>query len=32
MFIAATATVQNLNLVTYNKKHFPMSEVKLYKS
>jgi len=30
MFIAATATVQNLNLVTYNKKHFPMSEVKLY--
>lgn len=30
MFIAATAASENLPLVTYNKKHFPMSEVKLY--
>lgn len=30
MFIAATAAAENLPLVTYNKKHFPMSEVKLY--
>ena len=30
MFIAATAVESNLILVSYNKKHFPMSEVKLY--
>ena len=31
MFIAATAVESNLILVSYNKKHFPMPEVKLYK-
>lgn len=30
MFIAATAVSENLTLVTYNKKHFPMPDVKLY--
>lgn len=31
MFIAATAVDSNLTLVTYNKKHFPMPEIKLHK-
>lgn len=31
MFIAATAVSANLNLVTYNKKHFPMPDIKLYR-
>lgn len=30
MLIAATARTHDLILVTYNKKHFPMPEVKLY--
>ena len=30
MFIAATAAKNDLVLVTYNKKHFPMPEVNLY--
>lgn len=30
MLIAATAADHNLILVTYNKRHFPMPEVKLY--
>ena len=30
MLIAATAANLRLTLVTYNKKHFPMQEVKLY--
>ena len=30
MFIAATAVVNKLTLVTYNKKHFSMSQIKLY--
>lgn len=30
MFIAATAVTSNLTLVTYNRKHFPMREIKLY--
>jgi len=30
MLIAATAANHSLTLVTYNKKHFPMPEVKLY--
>ena len=30
MFIAATAAVNSLTLVTYNKKHFLMPAVKLY--
>lgn len=30
MCIAATAVLQKAILVTYNKKHFPMPEVKLY--
>lgn len=31
MLIAATAANHSLTLVTYNKKHFPMQEVSLYK-
>ena len=30
MFIAATAVVNKLTLVTYNKKHFSMPQIKLY--
>lgn len=30
MLIAASAVNRNLTLVTYNKKHFPMKEIKLY--
>ena len=30
MLIAASAALTNSKLVTYNKKHFPMKEVKLY--
>lgn len=30
MLIAATATIFDLTFVTYNKKHFPMPEVRLY--
>lgn len=30
MFIAATAVLSDLTLVTYNQKHFPMREVKLH--
>lgn len=28
--IAATAVVHNLTLVTHNKRHYPMSEIRLY--
>lgn len=31
MFIAATAEVNDLTLLTYNKKNFPMKSIKLYK-
>lgn len=31
MFIAATAVSLNLTLVTYNRKHFPMQKIKLYR-
>lgn len=30
MLIAASASTHNHTLVTYNKKHFPMKEIKLY--
>lgn len=30
MFIAATSVFENLVLVTYNKKHFPMPEIELF--
>ena len=30
MFIAATAVINKLTLVTYNKKHFSMPQIKLY--
>ena len=30
MFIAASAVLADLTLVTYNKKHFPMPEIKLF--
>jgi len=30
--VAATAVLNNLILVTYNTKHYPMSEVRLYQS
>lgn len=30
MFIAATAVLSDSILVTYNQKHFPMKEIKLY--
>lgn len=32
MLIAATTVVSSCTFVTYNKKHFPMSKIKLYKS
>lgn len=31
MFIAATTVLSDLTLVTYNQKHFPMPQIKLYK-
>jgi len=30
MFIAATALIHGMVLVTYNRRHFPMPELKLY--
>lgn len=32
MFIAASAVVKDLFLVTYNKRHFPMPEIRLFGS